>query len=433
MGLSNCYLHIDSAFALQSIVTALLASLTAKAERDVVYLLRRDIEAAPTVPSAEGATRYDWNRPDDLTPFAADLPSPKSIDLARDIFDGEFDAYSWRQLCAAVRCLGEGRRIVTDRLHGHILAIMMRKQHDLHDNSYGKNNSFYRTWTNTCPLVTLAGRANSERAHLSVTPSNPVAPQALSGRYAIITPYYKEPRDVLERCISSVRDQSAAMDHFLVADGFPQDWIDGAGVRHIRLDRSHGDYGDTPRGIGAMIAASEGYDAIGFLDADCWLEPNHVQYCLELAKQAGPSGCDYVIALRHERRPDGSIMNVGQVPPQLHVDTSCYFFFKSAFHVLSVWTSIPREVSIVGDRLFYNAVKANSLRPVVATQKTVNYTCMWESIYRAMGEKPPEGAKPNPDHHQVERWIHELSAGDLALINRRIQTKLEDLYPLYKV
>jgi hypothetical protein len=128
------------------------------------------------VPSAEGATRYDWGRPDDLTPFAADLPSPKSIDLARDIFDGEFDAYSWRQLCAAVRCLGKGGRIVTDRLHGHILAIMMQKQHDLHDNSYGKNSSFYRTWTNTCPLVTFVGRTDSERAHLSVTPSNQVAP-----------------------------------------------------------------------------------------------------------------------------------------------------------------------------------------------------------------------------------------------------------------
>ena len=115
-------------------------------------------------------------RPDDLTAFAAGAPSPKSIDLARDIFDGEFDAYSWRQLCAAVRCLAQGSRIVTDRLHGHILAIMMQKQHDLHDNSYGKNSSFYRTWTNTCPLVTFVGRADSERAHLSVTPSNQVVP-----------------------------------------------------------------------------------------------------------------------------------------------------------------------------------------------------------------------------------------------------------------
>ena len=256
--------------------------------------------------------------------------------------------------------------------------------------------------------------------------------QTRSGQYAIVTPYYQETRDVLEHCIRSVREQTVATDHFLVADGFALDWIDDAGVRHIRLDRSHEDFGGTPRGIGAMIAASEGYQAIGFLDADCWLEADHVEYCLALAEQAGPNGCDYVVALRHERRPDGTIMNVRQVPPEKHVDTNCFFFLPTGFHVLPVWSSIPRQVSIVGDRLFYKAVKANSFRPVVATRKTVNYTCMWELIYWAMGENPPQGAKPNPDHHQVERWISELSADALAVINRSIQTRLEDLYPLYK-
>ncbi len=430
MGLSNCYLHIDSAFALQPIITALLATFTAKPERDVLYLLRRDIESARTAPSVDGVTRYDWGRADDMAQFAIDTPSPKSIEPARDIFDGELDAYSWRQLWAAVRLFREGRRIVTDRLHGHILAVMMRKEHDLHDNSYGKNSAFHTTWTSASPLVTFVGQA--ERGLDSAPPSNRVACQVRSGRYAIITPYYNESCNVLKHCIKSVLDQTVATDHFVVADGFPQDWIDGAGVRHIRLDHSHGDYGDTPRGIGAMIAASEGYQAIGFLDADCWLEPSHVEYCLELAEQTGPDGCDYVIALRHERRPDGTIMNVGQVSPELHVDTNCYFFLRSGFHVLPVWSSIPREVSIVGDRLFYEAVKANSLRSVIAARETVNYTCMWESIYRAIGEQPPEGAKPDPDHDRVERWIRELSASERAVTNRLIQTKLEDLYPLYK-
>ncbi len=206
----------------------------------------------------------------------------------------------------------------------------------------------------------------------------------------------------------------------------------GPAVRHIRLDRSHGDFGDTPRGIGAMLAAQEGYEGIGFLDADCWLEPDHVEYCLELASQAGPDACDYVIALRHERRPDGSLMQVNQVPPHRHVDTNCFFFLRSGFHVLPVWAAIPREVSAVGDRLFYNAVRANGLRPTLAERKTVNYTCMWESIYRVMGEEPPEGAKPNPDHQAIERWIKERSPAELAAIDRSIQTPLEQLYPLYK-
>jgi cellulose synthase/poly-beta-1,6-N-acetylglucosamine synthase-like glycosyltransferase len=48
-------------------------------------------------------------------------------------------------------------------------------------------------------------------------------------RYAIITPYYKEERRLIERCMASVRKQTVPTDHFLIADGHPQDWIDGAG------------------------------------------------------------------------------------------------------------------------------------------------------------------------------------------------------------
>src|SRR5262245_60634010 len=95
-------------------------------------------------------------------------------------------------------------------------------------------------------------------------------------KYIMITPYYKEPEAQLRRCIDSVRQQTAACDHFLVADGFPQDWIDREQVRHLKLDASHGDYGNTPRAIGALLASSESYEGIGFVDADNWLEPDHV-------------------------------------------------------------------------------------------------------------------------------------------------------------
>ena len=56
-------------------------------------------------------------------------------------------------------------------------------------------------------------------------------------RYAIITPYYKEERRLIERCIDSVRNQSLRANQILIADGFPQNWIDTAGVRHFKLDR----------------------------------------------------------------------------------------------------------------------------------------------------------------------------------------------------
>ena len=114
-------------------------------------------------------------------------------------------------------------------------------------------------------------------------------------KVAIITPYCTEGWRVLEACIESVRAQTVPADHFLIADGTPLDQIDGiAGVRHIRLDQRHDDYGATPRMIGFLLAVAEEYDAIGFLDTDHRLSPDHVAVCSAVA-EARP-GIDIVIA-----------------------------------------------------------------------------------------------------------------------------------------
>ena len=44
---------------------------------------------------------------------------------------------------------------------------------------------------------------------------------SVARRYAVITPYHREDRVMLKRCIDSVARQTVAADHFLVADGFP--------------------------------------------------------------------------------------------------------------------------------------------------------------------------------------------------------------------
>jgi hypothetical protein len=61
------------------------------------------------------------------------------------------------------------------------------------------------------------------------------------GRYCVVTPYFKEDRAMLQRCMDSVRRQTTKVDHMLVADGFPQDWISTEPVRHLILDRPHAD------------------------------------------------------------------------------------------------------------------------------------------------------------------------------------------------
>jgi cellulose synthase/poly-beta-1,6-N-acetylglucosamine synthase-like glycosyltransferase len=247
-------------------------------------------------------------------------------------------------------------------------------------------------------------------------------------KYLIVTPYYKEHRSVLERCLASVRRQTVRVDHLVVADGFPQEWLDDAGVRHLRLDRNHSDFGDTPRGVGAMIGVAEGYDGIGFLDADCWLELDHVESCLKTA--AADRECDYVVARSVLRRPDESIMQIRAEPPEEHVDTNCSFLLPSAYAAIPTWAMIPQQTAVVGDRVFYLTLKGLGLRAALNTRASVNYTCLWASFYRVLGEKPPEGAKENPDHAAVQTWLDNLADDELGLLNERIRGRLELLYPL---
>ena len=48
--------------------------------------------------------------------------------------------------------LARGKVVLTDRLHAHILCLMMDIPHVVLDNSYGKLASFYQTWSTSNPL-----------------------------------------------------------------------------------------------------------------------------------------------------------------------------------------------------------------------------------------------------------------------------------------
>jgi len=236
-------------------------------------------------------------------------------------------------------------------------------------------------------------------------------------RPVIITAYYREDRAVLERCLGSVHRQSHAVDHIVVADGHPQAWIDLLPVRHIKLDRAHGDYGNTPRVIGALLAVSEGYDGIGLLDADNWLEPDHVAGCVRMADQ-NPSA-DYLIARWILRRPDQTALPLPDDILPDHVDTSCFFFLPGSFHMLSHFSIMPQPFAIVGDKVFNLAMKAAAMVPAKLDHPTVNYHCLWPSLYRMAGEEPPPEAKADIDASFLEPWLAQQTPRALEIINRR--------------
>ena len=249
-------------------------------------------------------------------------------------------------------------------------------------------------------------------------------------RCAVITPYYKEDRWLLERCMRSVREQTAPADHILIADGFPQDWIDSEPVRHVRLDRNHSDFGNTPRGIGGLLAAAEGYHAIALLDADNWFEPGHVASCFEAAQRN--LHCDYVVARRHLRRPDGSIIEMPDEPIWSHVDTSCYFLLPGSYHLLARFPLIPKPIGVLCDRIFFALLKEHGMIAEVVPHRTVNYHVLWPAIYKNAGEIAPMEADHTYKWKEIVQWLTSRRPREMQLIHRLCGPYPNDLLMRYK-
>jgi len=243
-------------------------------------------------------------------------------------------------------------------------------------------------------------------------------------RIAIVTAYFKEDRATLERCIASVRSQALPVEHILVADGRPQDWVRDAGVRHVVLDRPHGDFGDTPRMIGLVLAMREAFDAIQFLDADNVVYPQHAAMAAALLAD----GAAHLLVLRRRfLRPDGSALDFTTNDEQAlaGIDTNCYFFARPAFPTAMKWTLIPREFSFVGDRIFHSVLSKAGHPLALAPEPTVGYTCLWEEIYRAAGEDPPPGCKTLTAHRdRASAWWSELEESRRDEIQRVLGVRI---------
>jgi hypothetical protein len=208
-------------------------------------------------------------------------------------------------------------------------------------------------------------------------------------KVAVVTAYFTEPRAILEQNLSSVRTQGHPhCKHIVVADGHPQPWLDGAGPLHIVLPVNTNDWGDTPRSVGMAFASSAGYDAITFLDADCYLLPGAIEAYVAAALQAR---VPLVVGRRLFVREDGSHLAAEDSPA--HIDTNCYFFTRAGFGVLMKWAGIPSMFHVMGDRVMRLAVTAAALPYVVVSQPTVAYRTAYAVHYRLAGEVPPPNAK----------------------------------------
>ncbi len=242
----------------------------------------------------------------------------------------------------------------------------------------------------------------------------------MTARIAIVTPYWQEPRAVLENCLASVAAQSVACDHLLVADGAAQDWLDGAGVRHLRLDRNHADHGNVARAMGALLAAGEGYDAIAFLDADNRIDPDHVALCLAAAGEQD-SAPDVVVARRRIELPCGTPVTVSEEPGL--IDTNCLFLLPGAYPVIARWALIPGPLAAIGDRVFHAALVSAGCRMVHTARASVTYVSRWVVHYAASGSAVPADAQ-SLDFDSIAGWVAALSPDERRALERRVGARI---------
>jgi hypothetical protein len=223
-------------------------------------------------------------------------------------------------------------------------------------------------------------------------------------KIAVVTPYFKPDQAKLVRCLDSVSAQTVKVVHYLVSDGEREDWLDAYDIVHMALPSNIGSTGATPRGLGALTAFHDGFDAVTFLDADNYFDPSHIAQCVALQQE---NKVDLVFARRHIFFPDGEVLKDPdpQDGPGGHVDANCYFITKSAAFLVGMIGMYPREFGAGEDRPTPLLVQKFGLTFEYLDQPTVWYETNWEYHYQLAG-KAPVGKLREP----LRRYIYQFSS-----------------------
>lgn len=177
--------------------------------------------------------------------------------------------------------------------------------------------------------------------------------------------------------------------HYMLADGYPRDELRDLEF-HVELPKC-ADYGDTPRLVGCAVADAQGADAILLLDADCWLEKDHVERMLDVMQS---QDVPIVICPRNLYRIDGSFMCVDKESDGLYFnDTNCYLIRRDAFHLLRVWGLKDKRLCIIDDRVFWSTVQGSGLKIGRSDKPTVNYPTSFAFHYSQNNEPIPDETK----------------------------------------
>lgn len=213
-------------------------------------------------------------------------------------------------------------------------------------------------------------------------------------KVAVVTPYYNESQDIINRCMVSVYWQMLVPDraHIIVSD------TEHTIERHrfelpcqiINLNYNHNDAGATPRAIGALSAFSQGFDAVAFLDADNFYDPYHLYKMIQICKERSS---DLVSATRNLYSSfDDTFLYTDTIESNGvdFCDTNCLFITKRLMPFMSYWI-MSRDLSLAGDRVFWNQiVQDKSIKRFHCNEPTVRYYTKWAWHFQ-------HAQKPIPD------------------------------------
>jgi pyruvyl transferase EpsO len=151
-----CALCPDMAFALGPLPRR------TSVRTSIVWLARRDREASPSARPVEFAT-IDWtSRRRTLLGRSERLlrewigSHPRVLERASPVLGRLATWSAGQRFRAGCAMLAGGRAVITDRLHGHILSLLLGIPHAVLDNNYGKVRQFYETWTSDATLARWA-------------------------------------------------------------------------------------------------------------------------------------------------------------------------------------------------------------------------------------------------------------------------------------
>ncbi|MFI5371322.1 MAG: polysaccharide pyruvyl transferase family protein [Candidatus Eisenbacteria bacterium] len=132
------------------------------ATRPIVWLSRRDKEAMAEAPirAPVDVRPVDWLSDDPRTVIRFNRSLSRGLRHRPELrpwlapwITPTFDTIARMRLERGARILGAGERVVTNRLHGHILSLLLGIPHYVVDNSYGKVRNFHEAWTRESKLT----------------------------------------------------------------------------------------------------------------------------------------------------------------------------------------------------------------------------------------------------------------------------------------